>query len=413
MYLVNNNRWSGSEFANGAVILVQSGGISGTGNVNYSGIGSATFSGVDSYTGATNVSGGGCLTISGTSNTNTGNFNVSGGDLFVASSASLGNSANTLTLSDFSGLGVTGNNVTISSSITLAAGGGMIVAYNGNSGLNISGLISGSGTLIYDVAGNNNGATGYLSANNTFSGGMIVADGSLDISGSGNYSDTVYGTGNITVAENGALWIRNSANIGAGVTVLVQGQANSNLYPYGGILYLATNFMPAINPASSGVIAIGSSTTSGSAINSALGSATTAVGDGYMALGGSNWTSSVYSGTSLQALVANQSPAANGTKTYYFSGESNGLNLNDSSATGALTNVGSTVMNVQLGTQGGPWNWLQLDNNNTFSGTLTVMDSCLRACANTATGSASAHPAAASSCAVRERTRASPAAPRP
>ena len=116
--------------------------------------------------------------------------------------------------------------------------------------------------------------------------------------------------------------------------------------------------MPAINPASSGVIAIGSSTTSGSAINSALGNATTAVGDGYMALGGSNWTSSVYSGTSLQALVANQSPAANGTKTYYFSGESNGLNLNDSSATGALTNVGSTVMNVQLGTQGGPWNWL-------------------------------------------------------
>ena len=91
VYLVNNNRWSGSEFANGAVILVQSGGISGTGNVNYSGIGSATFSGVDSYTGATNVSGGGCLTISGTSNTNTGNFNVSGGDLFVASSASLGN----------------------------------------------------------------------------------------------------------------------------------------------------------------------------------------------------------------------------------------------------------------------------------------------------------------------------------
>ena len=46
---------------------------------------------------------------------------------------------------------------------------------------------------------------------------------------------------------------------------------------------------------------------------------------------------STYTGTSLQALVANQSPAANGTKTYYFSDSPNGLNLNDGSKTGERT----------------------------------------------------------------------------
>ena len=61
------------------------------------------------------------VAISGTSNTNTGNFNVSGGDLFIAGNGSLGNTANTVTLGspgNFGGLGVWNGGTVINRAIT-------------------------------------------------------------------------------------------------------------------------------------------------------------------------------------------------------------------------------------------------------------------------------------------------------
>jgi autotransporter-associated beta strand protein len=393
---LNNCRWDDIPIA-ANVGLYQSGAITGTGNVTFSGIGAGYFSGLNTYTGATNILGG-YVYITGTASTNVGNFTVSGGDLFVASSASLGNASNTITLGalgNFGGLATYSGAMTLNRAITLAGNGG-VIATRGNTGLDISGVISdtnGTQRLIFAQSGSPVGsADGYLDANNTFGGGLIVTDGVVDINGSANYNNTVYGSGNITIDQAGALYIRGANNVGANATVLVKRQGNSNLWLEGGILYLAADVMPAIDPASNGVIEMRN--VSSTNVNAALGG-TTPIGDGTMAIGGYNWTISGFSGTSLQALVANQTPAdgsdptiAAGSKTYYIRQCPNGINLDAPGVTGALTDLNGTVMNVQLGTQGGDSSWVKFDNNESFTGTLTIdRNTCLQACADTATAS--------------------------
>lgn len=124
------------------------GNISGTGTLTKSGAGSVVLSGTNNYAGATTITGG-ALSIGALANLGAGALVLDGGGLRVTSALTLGHL------------------------VTLGAGGGAVDTA-GNT-VTLSGVISGAGALTKTGAG-----TLVLSGANTYSGGTVISDGTLE-----------------------------------------------------------------------------------------------------------------------------------------------------------------------------------------------------------------------------------------
>ena len=232
------------------------------------------------------------------------------------------------------GGGLLGDNAGISRAVTLNGNGGVLDADTqdfGNSNLNVSGSISGSGMLLKIGGGS---VVLQESAANTYTGGTVILEPSLTVN-----STTSLGTGNVTVAGGGRLVLTASTNVASTASVLVQGGAmtdfNFGIYPGSNSLYgkleLQTDIMPAINPASSGVLLLDTNINAGGPTATALGAA--APGGGYMFLASGSGAAN-YSGTALAAGAGN---------TYRFGLGYGAINVWSSCLTGSanILNVGA------------------------------------------------------------------------
>ncbi|WP_432797190.1 autotransporter domain-containing protein [Poriferisphaera sp. WC338] len=213
---------TGNVFVSGNVDLSDSGGIalvidglagievsgviSGTGgNVELLGPNTVTLSGNNTYTGGTAIIGNGTLIL--------GNDNALGTDsLVIATSASI--------QSDDDDRSV-GNTVTVASGRTLNV--------EGSNNLELSGVISGSGSLAVGMDSASDALT--LSGVNTYSGGTTLL-GSTLILGNNN----AVGTGNLSVDDDAAIQsnsddrtISNTVSISSGNTLTVSGSNDLEL----------------------------------------------------------------------------------------------------------------------------------------------------------------------------------------
>ena len=166
-----------------------------------------TFSGSGSLTGAGGLtkSGAGTLTIS-TTNDYTGPTTISGGVLAVAalgdagtpgSIGASGASASNLVINGGT-LRLTGPQTNTNRNLTLGAGGGTFDIATAGSSMQISGAVSGSGTLTKTGPG-----TLLLAATNTYAGGTVISGGTIYLAGS-NANDNALGSGSVTLS-NGTL----------------------------------------------------------------------------------------------------------------------------------------------------------------------------------------------------------------
>ncbi|PZP55579.1 MAG: hypothetical protein DI586_06375 [Micavibrio aeruginosavorus] len=139
---------------------------------------SATLSGIISGGGVLTKSGSGVLTLSG-SNTYSGGTTIANGTISATADNNLGTGALTLN----GGTLQYGASFDSAKNITVGASGGTI-NITGSLTSNLSGIISGAGTLT--KSGN---ATLTLSGNNTYTGGTVATGGNLRISSDANLGD--------------------------------------------------------------------------------------------------------------------------------------------------------------------------------------------------------------------------------
>ncbi|WP_252053472.1 autotransporter-associated beta strand repeat-containing protein [Acinetobacter silvestris] len=191
--LSGNNTFSGGTALNNGTLIVGSNTALGTGALT-----TAAGTTLDSSTtvALTNaVALGGNLTVNGT-NTFSGGTTLNAGTLTLGSAGALGNGGLTVggasTLDTSTGMSV-GNNITLNAGLTLA----------GSNTLNLSGVIDGAGSLTKDGFGDLT-----LSGNNTFTGALNIAAGSL------------------TTASSGALGNTSGANISAGASLYLNSSAS-------------------------------------------------------------------------------------------------------------------------------------------------------------------------------------------
>ena len=361
--------------------LVIAGTVSGNFGVTVDGSSYTYLSGNNTYVGATTITGAAIAVLNGTSGTFLGPINVQDGVLYATSDAALGDPGNVLTLGtdhSIGGFGPYNANVTFTHAISLVGNGYLSATQTdgGNSSWGeFQGVISGAGRLIIGMQGvagwKSTACFMKLDANNTYTGGTVVVAGAAgETSEAGAYdaysNNTIFGAGDLTLKFGGAARITAPANVGGKVFV--------NDLGCGGGLIVAGDFMPAIDPSSSGTLMVGAGL--GSTFAAALANASSPIGNGYMYLGSGEAYQYVPDAASFAALVANQTPAGDGSKTYFIgnSWASPDLHggLNDFATAG-----GNQAMNVQIGKPGlwgeGNVSWVSLaGNGNDFSGTLTV-----------------------------------------
>ena len=159
--------------------LTGSGFISGTGGLTKSGAGTLTITTANDYTGATTVNGGvlavatladgGTPSSIGAAGTAAGNFTLNGGTLRL-----------------------TGSQTNTNRGMTLGASGGTLDVATTGSSMQISGSLTGSGGLAKTGPG-----TLILAANNTYTGGTVIAQGTIYLAGS-TANASGLGTGTVT-----------------------------------------------------------------------------------------------------------------------------------------------------------------------------------------------------------------------
>jgi fibronectin-binding autotransporter adhesin len=192
--------------------------VSGAVNTNakaltIDGTGDTTISGSIGGSGTVTLSGSGVVTFSNTGSTYTGQLTVQSGTLSIdtanASSAAgeLGNSSASVILGGSGTTGTleytgTGASPSTSKKFTMATGGaGVFQIDNSGTSLTLSGLINGSGTMTKNGAG-----TLILVGNNTYSGGTIINQGTIELST--NTSTSRLGTGGLTLNGTSTLDLR-------------------------------------------------------------------------------------------------------------------------------------------------------------------------------------------------------------
>ncbi len=261
----SGTRTIGNAFTSlGAINVGGAGDLTLTGNLTLSSArtiqvtstGSTNFSGVFDGTGSLTKTGSGVLTLSG-ANTYTGTTTVSAGTLAVGATDTLPtnqavavSSGATLavnfdqTVSSLSGSG----SVTVSSAKALTVN-------NAGSAL-FSGVISGSGALVKNGAGNLR-----LEGNNTFTGGITVNAGTLGIGNGGNGGNV---TSNIsTAAGTQVQFLRSSTVVYAGN---ISGGASLSSYMSGGssLVLTGTHTYTGGTTVGEGILRLGNGGTTGS-----------------------------------------------------------------------------------------------------------------------------------------------------
>ena len=314
--------------------------ISGSGSLTQAGSGTLRLSAINTYTGITNISAG---TLQLGNNDTTGGIapasNISigtGGTLTFDWSnnqtvANLISGTGNLTQSGASVLTLTGAN-TFSGTTTILAGGtiqlgnggttgtltgpitdnGSLILNRSDSGLILSAVISGAGTLVQQGTG-----TSTLTAADTYSGGTTVNAGILQIGNGGT-------TGMIATG----------ATVASGATLAFD-RTDSIVFAN-------------VVSGAGGLTQLGTGTLRLSAINTYTG--TTTIGAGTLQLGNNDTTGGI-------AAASNISIGTNGTFNFDWSNNQTVANL--ISGTGNLKQSGASV--------------LTLTGANTFSGTTTII----------------------------------------
>ena len=204
LVLVGNNTYTGGTTIEAGTLQLGNGGMTGSvmGDIVDDGVLAIsrsdliTLAGVISGTGSLTQLGPGTLVLAG-GNTYTGTTTITGGILSIAIGANLG-ATSSLTFNG--GNLLTTGNATTSLPVILAANG--TIDNSGNTDT-FSGVFSGAGALTSTGAG-----TLILIANNTYTGGTIIAAGTLEL-GNGGTSGSV--VGNIT--DNAALVFNRSDEV--------------------------------------------------------------------------------------------------------------------------------------------------------------------------------------------------------
>jgi autotransporter-associated beta strand protein len=292
--IIQRNTWSGG---NGELLLT--GPISGTGNLTKDGFGWVRLQGVNSYAGDTTVKRG-VLTLENASSTVPGNYVVKCGLLMAAAEASLGNAANTLTLGDsgtFGGFGPYNVAAVLNRNITLTGNGGFLQSYfNGSYRQSGTGILSGSGKLIVAMP-----AGAQFTNNNTYAGGTVIVDGTVDSSGASPNNNNLFGAGNVDVLFYSALNLRGNGNVASGKKILVTRTGDTATGTRAALrLYAGVTTVPTIDPASGGILMLNSN--SSTVLNDLVATSAPQLGNGYMIIGADYFT---FNGASLQANLDN------------------------------------------------------------------------------------------------------------
>jgi fibronectin-binding autotransporter adhesin len=305
-------------------------GISGSGNVTKDGIGMVKLQAANSYAGTTTVRSG-YLTLDSAANSNTGDILGQGGLLMVAADASLGNAANTLTLGDtgtFGGFGAYNTDPGFNRTITLAGNGGFLQSLYGGYYRQLgSGLITGPGKLILSAFSTK------LANNNDYAGGTVIVEGFVDnVSGLAD-NNTLFGSGDVEVKFNSSLLLRGN-NVASGKKILVSGSGTRSTGAQANLrLYAGVTTVPAIDPESSGILALNA--TSNAVFNSLVATNAPQLGNGYMTIASGGFT---FGGASLQANLDN----------VYRLGALNGELILDAPLNGVLTGARSLEVGQPL-----------------------------------------------------------------
>jgi autotransporter-associated beta strand protein len=157
-----------------------SGAISNSGNFIYASTANQTLSGIISGTGVLTKNASSTLTLSG-NNTYTGATTINAGTIEIGASGRLG-------------AGTYAQNITNNGTII----------YSGTNAQTFSGVISGTGNLIQNAS-----STLTLSAENTFSGGVTINSGTLEVSGGNALNNTTV----VTVASGGTFLVTTKEQI--------------------------------------------------------------------------------------------------------------------------------------------------------------------------------------------------------
>ena len=372
--------------------------------------------------GEVEVTGGGGLILTNTSNSYSGGTVVKGySDLVITNDAQLGATSGGLTLGDATTAGTlqlnAAFNLSASRPITLAAGGG-IIDTNGDNGYpyaTISQAIAGSGGLTKAGSG-----TLTLTATNTYSGGTTITGGALQIGNGGTTGSIV---GNIT-GSGFVIFDRSDVYIYSGVISGGGGMTQTGtgtLILTGNSTYSGnTTISGGIN--SPGTLQIGAGGTSGSV-------ASKIVDNGYLLFDRSDAYAyaNVISGFGSVAQIGTGTLILSGINTYTggttvsngtlsISADSNlgdtagGISLNGGTLQfGASVNIASTRA-ITLGTSGGTIDTnglnatvsqgitgagglvkvgagtLTLSGNNTYAGSTTISSGALQIGASSTSG---------------------------
>ena len=288
-----------------------------------------TLRGVISGAGQLIKNGAANLTVNGT-NTFSGGSTLNAGTLTLGSAAALGSGGLTVggasTLDTSTGMSV-GNNITLNAGLTLA----------GSNTLNLSGVIGGAGSLTKHGFGDLT-----LSGNNTFTGALNIASGS------------------VTTVSSGALGNTSAANISAGANLYLNSSASLNGLSGSG----------SVQVAGGNTLTVGGAGTSSTFDGDFGGSgALTKVGTGTLNLTGAN---GITGNTNVNA----------GTLNLTGSLASNQLNVNNGAT---LTGTGSALGFITINNGG----HLALSSGNTFSASSLILTSNSNIDASLATPSTS------------------------
>ncbi|WP_440670227.1 autotransporter-associated beta strand repeat-containing protein [Candidatus Pelagibacter sp. HIMB1483] len=192
--------------------IIQSDDGTGTGAITKAGTGSLTLSGNNNFGGAVNVNAGSLMISSNNALGNTNNFTT------VASGATIDfqnvNYSTTESLRNSGTISTSTGTSTFAGSITLFANS--TVDVDGTQ-LTLSGGITDSGTRSLEKTGN---GILELSADNSYTGGTTITEGTLLVSGSGDL-----GTGTLTISSAGTLDLQNTLSVSS---LVISGAGSGN-----------------------------------------------------------------------------------------------------------------------------------------------------------------------------------------
>ena len=311
-----------------------------------------TYSGQITGAGGLSVTGGGLLTLSGTSNDYSAGTTVTGSLISIPSSTSIGSSSGTIVL-DHSTLISTGASVTLAQPFTLT---GLATFNTKSNALTLSGILSGGGTLYMTGV---DGTLTLTNPSNSYTGNNVISAGTLignaaSLQGNiennsilqfnqtttGTFGGSITGSGRLIVTGGGNLTLSSGSNSYSGTTTL-EGSTTLQI-------------------GSSG--SIGSSTIS-------MGPATLQITAGPIDL--SNPFSLTGASTfSLGANALNLSGSMTGNGSLILTGSGGTLTLNGTNDfTGGITISSGTLIGNSSSLPGNIANSGALEFNQTFDGT--------------------------------------------